>query len=115
MGRTENKDQYNINKDNTNLYHLNDSTCLDYEKIPNSSKLIKNVSLSPASPLNTRLSASKLLSKSQKISFICIIVIILILFMFFDLYNISITFFYLIIIFKFGVIAIQSIKKYNEK
>lgn len=115
MGRTKNKNQYNIDKNNADLDHLSDSVCLDYGEVTNSLKPINDVELGSVTPSNTRLSASTILSKSQKILFISIIGIILILFVFFDFYNIFMTFFYLIIIFKFGVITIYSIKKYNEK
>lgn len=93
MGKINDKDQYNIDKNTTNLDHLSDSVYLDYGKITNSTKPIKNVDLSPDVPSNTCLSASTLLSKSQKIFFICIIIIILILFVFFEFYNIFMTFF----------------------
>ena len=115
MGKINDKDQYNIDKNTTNLDHLSDSVYLDYGKITNSLKPIKNITQNQAVPSNTYLSASTLLSKLQKILIICIIGIILILFIFFDFYNTFITFFYLVIIFKFGIIAIHSIKKYNGK
>ena len=115
MGKINDKDQYNIDKSNTNVDHLSDSVCLDYGKITNSLKPIKNVNQNQAAPLNAYLSTPTLLSKSQKMLFIYIIAIILILFVFFDFYNIFMTFFYLLIIFKFGIITIQNIKKCNEK
>ena len=115
MGKINDKDQYNIDNNNTNLDHLSDSVCLDYGKITNSTKPIKNVVLGPNTPPIIHLSASILLSKSQKIFFTCIIGIILILFMFFDFYNLFMTFFYFVIICKFSIIAIYSIKIYYEK
>jgi cellulose synthase/poly-beta-1,6-N-acetylglucosamine synthase-like glycosyltransferase len=115
MGKINNKDQYNIDNNNTNLDHLSDSVCLDYGKISNSTKPIKNISIGSDTPPISHLSASTLLSKSQKIFFTYIIGIILISFILFDFYNLFMTFFYLIIIFKFIPITIYSIKKYNEK
>ena len=115
MGKIDDKNQYNINKDSADLDHLSDSVCLDYGEVTNSLKPINDVEPGSVTPSNARLSASTLLSKSQKILFISIIGVILILFIFFDFYNIFMTFFYLVIILKFGIIAIHSIKKYNDK
>ena len=115
MGKINDKDQYNIDNNNTNLDHLSDTVCLDYGKITNSTKPIKNIGLGSNAPLVNHLSASTLLSKSQRIFFTCIIGVILILFMFFDFYNLFMTFFYFVIICKFSIIAIYSIKIYYEK
>ena len=111
MGRTNDKYQYNIDKNNTNVDYLNDSICLDYGENINSPKCLENSTLDIDTSSETRLSAALLLSKSQKIFFTFIALVILVLFIFFDFYNIFLSFFYLVIILKFSIVALQSIRK----
>ena len=111
MGRTNDKYQYNIDKNNTNVDYLNDSICLDYSGNIDSPKCLENSTLDIDTSSETRLSAALLLSKSQKIFFTFIALVILVLFIFFDFYNIFLSFFYLVIILKFSIVALQSIRK----
>jgi uncharacterized membrane protein YvbJ len=115
MGRTNDKYRYNIDKNNANVDYLNDSICLDYGKNIDSPKCLENSALDMDTSLTTKLSASSLLSKSQKIFFTFIVLVVLILFIFFDFYNIFMSFFSLVIILKFSIVALQSIKKNSEK
>lgn len=115
MGRTNDKYQYNVDKNNTNVDYLNDSICLDYSGNIDSPKCLENSTLDIDTSSETRLSTFLLLSKSQKIFLTLIVLVVLILFIFFDFYNIFMSFFYLIIILKFSIIAFQSIRKNSEK
>ena len=107
MGRKTNKNQYAYKKnDDKDLYLLKDSSSLNftYDAHQPDDLVINNNFLN-------QLSAKTLLSKSQKIILICIILIKLILLKYFDFFNIALQFFHFVLMIKYGVIALKIINK----